>query len=169
MSVSAQGGRVAAGRQRLADVTWPDFGAAGIGAQVPVLTMAGVVAAGDIAAGARIVTRHGMQRVLAVTVTEEAQVRVIRLCRDVLGQGRPGEDVLLCPEQPILLRDWRARALYGRDQALVPVARLVDGEFIRAETLARFRAVRLQLDQPAVIYAGGLELGFGAIERVRTG
>jgi hypothetical protein len=56
----------------------------------------------------------------------------------------------------VLLRDWRARALYDRDQAQVPVARLADGEHISA-TAATVRLFRLEFAQDEVIYAGGLE------------
>ena len=51
---------------------------------------------------------------------------------DSLGVGKPADDVLVAADQPILIRDWRAKALFG--------------------------LFALHFDAPAVIFAGGLEL-----------
>jgi hypothetical protein len=58
-----------------------------------------------------------------------------------------------------LIRDWRAKALFGVRMAMVPASRLADGSFIRLEHLAQQRMYHLHFANPVVIYAGGLELG----------
>ena len=49
-------------------------------------------------------------------------------------------------------------ALYGTPTALVPVSRLVDGEYIRTEDAATIQVVTLCFDSPCVIYVHGLEI-----------
>jgi hypothetical protein len=58
----------------------------------------------------------------------------------------------------ILIRDWRAQALYGAPQALVAAGRLADGNLIKVETVAEARVFVLGFDHDVVIYAGGLEM-----------
>ncbi len=74
-----------------------------------------------------------------------------------LGHDRPETAGRVGPRQKLLLRDWRARALYDRDQAEVPVARLVDGEYIAAAE-GPTRLWQMEFDHDEVIYAGGLEV-----------
>ena len=66
--------------------------------------------------------------------------------------------MFVAPNQPIVIRDWRAKALYGQDEAMIPATRLCDGEFIRGDILSELRFVTLRFDGIEVIYAGGLEL-----------
>ena len=60
--------------------------------------------------------------------------------------------------QKVLVRDWRAQALYGQSQALVPVGRLLDGGYI-TPCAGRMRLFALQFAAPEVIYADGVEVG----------
>jgi hypothetical protein len=46
---------------------------------------------------------------------------------------------------------------------MITAARLVDGAYIRAETLPQVRFFTLCFDQDVVIYAGGLELACPAL------
>ena len=75
-----------------------------------------------------------------------------------MGHDRPDQDLLLSPGQPVLIRDWRAKALYGVEVAAIPVARLADGEFICVEAFRNARLFTLRFDEDEVIYAEGLEL-----------
>ena len=70
-------------------------------------------------------------------------------------------DVVLPEGQQILVRDWRAKALFGLREALAPAASLVDGEFITSEGLMTMVLYELQFDAPHVVYVDGLELGAG--------
>lgn len=135
-----------------------DAAISGMAEGTPVQTLSGVVPVERLRAGDRVLTRAGMRRIAEVEALVLLDAPVVRVAANVLGQGRPETTVLLAPATPILIRDWRAKALFGAAQALVPVSRLIDGEYIRMEQAARLRLYRLTLDGAAVIYAGGLEL-----------
>jgi hypothetical protein len=148
----------AADRAAASPAAWQGLDqAAGLGPDTPVMTAAGERPAGDLAPGDRILTRAGMRRLTAV-VRHPAGAAAIRVSASALGHDRPGQDVILAPGQPVHLRDWRAAALYGAAAATVPVARLADGDYIRATAPGGQPMVTLHFDAPAVIYAGGLEL-----------
>ena len=131
----------------------------GVAAGTRIMTMDGEIPVEFLEPGDRIITRDsGVVTLRAIGVTEVTNEPMIRVTADSLGLGRPGEDVLLAPGQCLLLRDWRAKALYGQAQAMVPVARLVDGQYVSHCTVASARVYTLQFDRQHVIYAEGLEL-----------
>ena len=147
--------RIETTREALLDKDVPAFGLA---EGTNVLTLDGALPVEYLTPGDRILTRSGVRRLKAVEMSRVTHARMVRISADVLGSGKPEAEVLVVASQPILIRDWRAKALYGADQALVPAARLADGEYIRAEILREVRVFTLKLDSAAVIYAGGLEL-----------
>ena len=122
-----------------------------------VLTAQGERAVETLAPGDRIITRDGIRR-LTAAITDELAGTVIRVSASALGHDRPDADVRLAPGQLILLRDWRAQALYGTATALVPVSRLVDGEYISIDDAATVSVVTLCFESPCVIYVHGLEV-----------
>ncbi len=134
----------------------------GIALGTAILTLDGDLPVEFLAPGDRILTRSGARRLRAVEVTVVRNARVIRIAAGTLGMGRPGDDMVVSPDQPILIRDWRAKALYGAATAMVPAARLADGDYIRAEVMDEVRFYTLRLDADEVIYAGGLELACAA-------
>lgn len=133
----------------------------GLMGNTAVLTLDGEKPASDIRPGDRIVTRDsGMARVEEVSRLTRL-VPLIAVAAGALGDRRPGHELILPAAQPVLIRDWRARAMFGRAQALVEVRALIDGAFIR--DLGRREVVlhQLHFDRPHILYAGGLELGTG--------
>ncbi|EEW24766.1 Hint domain-containing protein [Rhodobacter ferrooxidans] len=130
----------------------------GLSAGTKVLTLAGVLPVEYLCPGDRIVTRDGARTLRDVHVRVVQDARMICISASALGIEQPEDDVLITPDQPILIRDWRARALKGADQALVRAENLVDGEYIYTTTLREQRLFVLEFDTAAVIYAGGLEL-----------
>lgn len=130
----------------------------GIAAGTPVLTLSGTMPIEYIAPGDRVITRSGARSVTGVDIAVVADARIIRISAGVLGKDRPEADMIVTPSQPLLIRDWRAKALTGVDQALMTAERLVDGDYIRSESLPQARLVTLRFAEPQVIYAGGLEL-----------
>ncbi|NKX44836.1 hypothetical protein HCU73_09555 [Roseibacterium sp. KMU-115] len=124
-----------------------------------VLTLDGALPVEHLYAGDRLVTRHGARALVAIDrVTLPAGTPIVEMTRNALG-GRPDRDVWLPAAQRVLIRDWRAKALYGQAQACVPAGQLVDGEFIRlAELEAEVTGFALRFGRPEVLYADGLEL-----------
>jgi hypothetical protein len=127
----------------------------GLGAGTLVMTLEGEIPVEYLAAGDRVITRSGARTLKATHARLVKGAFVI--APHTLGHDRPEAEVAVGPTQQLLLRDWRARALYDRDQAHVPVALLVDGEYISAAD-GPVRLWRLAFEQEEVIYAGGLEL-----------
>jgi hypothetical protein len=145
---------------------------AGIGAGTRIRTLDGTLPVEFLQPGDRIVTRSGAKRLVAVSVRQSRALDVVRVKASTLGHDRPGADLLIGPGQPIVVRDWRARALYGAEVAAVPSARLADGEFVRRETHA-LRLYTLRFAEDEVIWAEGVELACPAViasqpSRVRT-
>ncbi|MFZ1469044.1 MAG: Hint domain-containing protein [Paracoccaceae bacterium] len=132
--------------------------ATGITAGTQVLTLDGALPVQFLAPGDRIITRTGAKVLKDIQVTLLRDAKMIRISASALGHDRPEEDLFVAPMQPILVRDWRAKALYKTDVAMVEAQRLCDGDYIRAETVAEVRLFTLQFERDEVIYAGGLEL-----------
>ena len=130
----------------------------GLACGTTVLTLDGILPVEFLSPGDRIVTRDGAQRLASIEVTVVQNARVIRISEGTLGIDRPEGDMIVSPDQPIMIRDWRAKAMFGTKAAMVPAARLVDGAYIRAEVLPQVRFYTLRFANDAVIYAGGLEL-----------
>lgn len=132
--------------------------AQGMVAGTMVRTMDGVLPVDYLTPGDRIVTRAGARRLTSVSVVHRKQVALVRVRASTMGHDRPDQDILLAPGQPVLIRDWRAQALYGVPVAAIPASRLVDGEFVSLEVRHNVRLYILRFDEDEVIYAEGLEL-----------
>ena len=128
-----------------------------------VMTLTGARPVEGLRPGDRIITRAGALVLREIEVRCERQARLVRISASALGNERPDEDIVVAADQPILVRDWRAAALAGTAVAMIPAARLADGIYIRAEARRDTRVFRLIFDQPAVIYAQGLEFGCEAV------
>ena len=134
----------------------------------PVLTLEGEMPVEHLLPDDRIITRAGSVLLSEITSDDVAAPEILRVSARALGHDRPDEDMLLPAGQPILIRDWRARALFGSMQATVPLKRLVDGQYIRREPVERIRMIRLTLPRASVIYAGALEVATLAIPVPQT-
>ena len=132
--------------------------AAGLVAGTSVMTMDGALPVEYLTPGDRIITRAGARRLISISVRVDRDVDVVRVAAGTLGFDRPCEETVLPLHQLILIRDWRATALYGAQQALVAAGRLADGTHIAIETADEVRVFLLEFADDVVIYAGGLEL-----------
>jgi hypothetical protein len=136
-----------------------ETGIAGLPAGTTVLTLAGELPVEHLVAGDRIITRDAGIAVLRGVKVAVAEVAMVRIRAGSLGHTRPDRDTAVAPGTPVLIRDWRAQALYAQPSAMVPAARLCDGEFIATLPAASVRLFALDFDRPHVIYADGLEIG----------
>jgi hypothetical protein len=128
-----------------------------------VRTLEGVLPVEFLTPGDRIVTRSGARRLTSVSVAHRKRVELVRIRASTMGHDRPDQDILVSPGQPVIIRDWRAQALYGTKVAAIPAARLADGEFVVTESHHDVRLFTLQFDETEVIYAEGLELACPAL------
>lgn len=127
-------------------------------AGTPVLTMDGVLPVEYLVVGDRIMTRAGARKLTSFVVRVDRDIDMVRIGAGTLGFDRPCAETLLPLHQLILIRDWRAQALYGAPQALVAAGRLADGAHISIESVTEARLFMLGFADDVVIYAGGLEL-----------
>lgn len=127
-------------------------------AGTPVMTLQGILPVEHLLPDDRIVTRSGAMRIGAISTRVARKPDLLRISAHALDNNQPEEDVLLTADQSVHLRDWRAKALFGTDQATVPAYRLADGTHIRRERPASARIIRIGLPREALIYAGGMEL-----------
>jgi hypothetical protein len=130
----------------------------GLALGTQILTLDGALPVEFLSTGDRIVTRMGSRKLASIEVTVVQNARIMRIAEDTLGIDRPFAEICVSPDQPIMVRDWRAKAMTGNATAMIAAKRLADGEYIRAETVAEMRFYTLRFDEDVVIYAGGLEL-----------
>ena len=131
----------------------------GVVAGAKVMTLEGELPVEYLMPGDRVLTRGGARVLRSVEVAVAADAAMVRISAETLGVDTPEDDMLVSPGQPVMVRDWRARAMCGAASGMVAAARLVDGEYIRVERIKEIRIFTLRFDEMAVIYVGGLELG----------
>ena len=123
-----------------------------------VLTLDGALPVEHLVSGDRIVTRRDGSARLTGHVMERVRTHAVEVRGGALGNMDP-DDVLVLPAgQMILLRDWRARIMFGQPQATIAVGALVDHGFIRDLGEVELTLHRLIFERAEVIYAQGLEL-----------
>lgn len=130
----------------------------GIGAATEVLTRAGYKHASELSVGDHVITRdRGLQPITRIT-RQFARSRMVRFAAEALGTDKPEQDVLLPARQLVLVRDWRAEALFGRHEARVQAAALIDDHYITEAGMQQLDCVQIWLDAPSVIYVRGMEV-----------
>ena len=136
----------------------------GILAGTLIRTLDGILPVEFLQSGDRVITRSGARKVGAISVFRRRMLRMIRISALTQGHERPERDLLVAPGQPVVIRDWRAQALYGAPVASVPAMRLTDGEFVKAETVPDAVLFTLRFAKDEVIWAEGLEIACMAME-----
>lgn len=123
-----------------------------------ILTLDGEMPVGALVAGSRAITRDSGMAIVTSVIARRVTTRAVRFAAGALGHARPMRDVLLPAGQPLLIRDWRARAMFGARQAMVPARNLVDGEFVTDEGACRMTLVEVLLARAHLLYVDGLEV-----------
>ncbi|MEC3860075.1 Hint domain-containing protein [Mesobacterium sp. TK19101] len=111
--------------------------------------------------GDRIVTRDAGMATLRAIRSLRLEADCVSVAPGSLGNARPEGPATLLASCPILLRDWRAKALFGAAQVLVPAARIVDGTHIRALGPQTVDVLGLVFDAPHILYVDGVEVAAG--------
>jgi len=135
------------------------FSRSGLPMGTTIYTLAGALAVEALYPGDRVITRDAGAQVLLDIRRHRvpAGTPMVRVTGDALG-GKPTQDTVLPGAQRVLIRDWRAQALYGTPAARVPLSRLVDGEYLRWTDDGPDALLSLHFAHPHIIYANGLEL-----------
>lgn len=130
----------------------------GVAAGARILTLDGALPVEFLEPGDRIITRSGARVLRSISVRVAAAEAVIKVQAGSLGFDRPEGTILIGADQTVLVRDWRAKALFGQAQATVPISALTDGAFIAPHQVTGLRLYTLCFDAPEVVYADGIEL-----------
>lgn len=146
----------------------PPVDAAGISGDSIILTLDGERRVADLRPGDRVITRDSGMALLKGITRQTYRTRAIRILAGSLGHTRPLRDVTLPAGQMILVRDWRAQAIFGARQAMVPVARLVDGEYVTLHPERDMQLYALSFERAHILYVDGLELASGPALTVAT-
>lgn len=123
-----------------------------------VLTLEGEMPVEFLSPGDRVITRDSGMAVVRAVHRRLAHMETVEIKAGSLGHARPEGDVTLPASQQVLIRDWRAEALFGSKQALVPARRLADGEFVTLHAPRDVTLHIIEFDREHVIYADGLEV-----------
>ncbi|MBY6199815.1 Hint domain-containing protein [Maritalea mobilis] len=133
-------------------------GAGGVAPDAQIMTADGIIPAAYLSAGDRIITRRGIRPLRAILRRSlRPGAPCVLVSKDALG-GKPERDVVLLPGQRVLIRDWRAKAMWGREAAAPELRQLVDGQYIRWVEDGPEAVLQLYFGQPEILYADGLEL-----------
>ncbi|MBL4812264.1 MAG: Hint domain-containing protein [Rhodobacteraceae bacterium] len=131
---------------------------AGLTAGTIVMTLDGEIPVEHLSPGDRIITRDCGMAILKDIKVTQTKATPIRIKSGALGHNRPTDDLYVAANTLIHIRDWRAEAMFGAQNATVPAEQLIDGEFITAQEKAEMRLYSLVFDRSHIIYAGGLEV-----------
>lgn len=132
-----------------------------------LLTLDGEIPVEVLSIGDKLITRDcGISTVTNIQRTTR-KVHTIAFAAGSLGHTRPESDTLLAADQMVLVRDWRAQAMFNSERALVAARALVDGEFIIDQGEQKQVLIQIFCDGPHILYAGGLELGTADACRAR--
>jgi hypothetical protein len=132
-----------------------------------LLTLDGEMPVEFLSVGDKLITRDtGISKVAHIQRSTRL-VHQIALSAGSLGHTRPERDAFLAGDQMVLIRDWRARALFNSEVALVAARSLVDGEFITDEGMVETTIYQIFCDGPHILYCDGLELSTADGARAR--
>ena len=145
-----------------------DVPSAGFAAGSIILTLDGALPVEFLSPGDRIITRdQGVVFLNGITRTV-VTCDMVSIMAGTLGHTRPEHDTIIPGGQKVLLRDWRAQALFGTSQALAPARKLIDGEFIRLAGQQTVTFFQLEFESAHILYVDGLELACEPFKPLKT-
>ena len=141
--------------------------ASGFSAGAIIMTLDGEKRIEEVRPGDRVITRDTGMAILKEVTQHRMRTRTVRIQAGSLGHTRPERDVTVPAGQPILIRDWRAEAMFGAKRAMVTADRLIDGEFITDLGMQETTLYQIFCDGPHILYCDGLELSTADGARAR--
>lgn len=123
-----------------------------------VLTLKGEMPVQHLMPGDKVITRDSGLATVQAVESLKTPVQTVTIKAGSLGQTRPQDDVTVPARQSLLIRDWRALAMFGKAEAIVEAADLIDNEFVTDNGVQDTTLFQICFDAPHIIYAGGLEV-----------
>lgn len=143
-----------------------EFTHVGLVAGTIILTADGEIPVEYLSPGDRIITRNAGMVALGAVHSVRASAEAVAIVAGALGNSRPEHNVIMPASQMVLVRDWRAKALRGATQAVMPVGCLIDDQYITSLGSREMTLVQLGFEAPYVVYADGLEISVPALRMV---
>ena len=107
--------------------------------------------------GAQPIRWIGRSFLPSAVLSERPEFRPVHILRGAFGADRPLRDTALSPQHRVLIADWRVALLFGEDEVLVPVKKLLNGSSIcRDHSLQGVTYYHLTFDRHEVIWGDGL-------------
>lgn len=131
---------------------------AGFARNARIITTHGLRLVQELRIGDRLITRGNGVVPIELIEQQSLIARAVYVISATLGHFDSKRDSLLPAGQPVLVRDWRARAFTRRTEVILPAARLIDGEFVRDIGYQPMTLFRIYCKKPRVLYADGMEL-----------
>jgi len=108
--------------------------------------------------GAQEIQWIGSRKMSGARLFAMPKLRPVRITADILGHGRPDQDLLVSPEHRIVVQGAVAQELFNTSEVLVAAKDLINGDSIRVDLKVRqVTYVHLLLDQHEVVWANGVE------------
>ncbi len=108
--------------------------------------------------GAQPVRWIGRTFLPAAVLAQQPEFRPVRIARGAFGANRPSRNTALSPQHRVLVSDWRAAILFGEDEVLVPIKKLINDSTISVDHSARdLTYYHLAFDRHEVIWGDGLQ------------
>lgn len=126
-----------------------------------IVTSDGLLPVAHLMPGDWLLTRNAGFVELKSIFRKSAMTRLIRVQAGSFATTQSQKDTLLPADQVLHLRDWRAAAFTGKQQALMRAADLVDGCYVSDLGADLVDLCFLTLARESIIYAGGLEIALG--------
>jgi hypothetical protein len=126
----------------------------GLSCTAAVMTAQGLRPAGRLRPGDRVLTRdRGFRPLRGIAAVASADGEAVRIAAGALGRDLPQADLLLAPEQLVMLRRTGTGPVMGGRDVMVAAGELVGLPGI--EPAPRSALVLLTLDDPALIWTEG--------------
>lgn len=129
-----------------------------------ILTIRGQRAIEELVPGDRVMTRdHGLQEVRwigcrhidASEIQDCDTLRLVRIAKGALGNGMPDRDLLISPEQSVLVSGDLAATLLVEDETLIAAKDLVGRKGITVEQVEGVIFYHLMFDEAALLLVEG--------------
>lgn len=107
--------------------------------------------------GAQQIRWIGSHRLPHAALTANPNFRPVVIRAHALGGGQPARDMRVSPQHRVLVTGWQAELLFGEDEILVPVVKLLNDRTITwdhaADGVVYFH---IMFDQHEIVFADGL-------------
>lgn len=117
--------------------------------------------------GERVITRDaGTVRVTEIN-RKIVETHFIKFQPQALDETSPIAELMLPHDQMMLVRNWRAREIFGADRALVEAKTLVDDLFVEMTEKRKEVLFQISFSSPHILYLEGTEVGSADSIRAR--